>query len=81
MSISPTSEAKELQRSIYLKFYYVQKWEIIFIVGLNAAKNMHYIKKASNKSCSELNFVQKSPGHICLSPPGVELGGFSISVH
>ncbi len=31
-------------------------------------------KKASNKSCLKLNFVQKSPKCICLSPAGVELG-------
>ncbi len=28
-------------------------------LGLNAAKNTDRIKKASNKSCSKLNFVQK----------------------
>ncbi len=31
-------------------------------------------KKASNKSCSELNFIQKVSERICLSPPRVELG-------
>ncbi len=32
----------------------------------NIAKNTHYIKKVSNKSCSELNFIQKSPRvHTC----------------
>ncbi len=31
-------------------------------------------KIASNKSCLELNFLQKVSGRIRLSPPGVELG-------
>ncbi len=31
-----------------------------FTLELNTAKNTHYIKKSSNKTCSELNFVQKS---------------------
>ncbi len=31
-------------------------------------------KKASNKSCSELNYVQKSHERICLSTTGTELG-------
>ncbi len=33
-------------------------------------------KKASSKSCLELNSLQKSQGRICLSPSRVELGGF-----
>ncbi len=37
-------------------------------------------KKASNKSCLELNFVQKSLEHICLSPPGEELGAPDINM-
>ncbi len=38
---------------------------------LNAAKNTDHIKKkTSNKSCSELNFVQKSPQtHMAISCP------------
>ncbi len=33
------------------------------------AKNTHQIKKVSNKSCSELDFVQKSPrGHMSIFP-------------
>ncbi len=31
-------------------------------------------EKASMKSCGELNFLQKTQWHTCLSPPGVELG-------
>ncbi len=60
MCISFSSGASGLQRSIYLKSYNVQKWEIRFTLGLNAAKNTHYIKKPSNKNCPVFNFVQIS---------------------
>ncbi len=59
-----------------LKSYNVQKREIRFTLGINATKNTHYNKKASNKSCWELNFVQKVHECKCLSPPQVELGGY-----
>ncbi len=49
------------QRLVCLESYNVQKWEIGFTLRLNNAKITHYIKKGSNKSCLELNFVQKSP--------------------
>ncbi len=40
-----------------------------FNLGLNSAKNTHQVKKASNKSCSKLNFLQKNPGtHMSISP-------------
>ncbi len=55
--------------------YDVLEWESMFTLGLNTAKNTHYMKKGSNKSCSELNFVQKVLECICLSPPWVELLG------
>ncbi len=42
-------------------YYVVIKLQIIFNLALNAGENTYPIKKASNKSCSELNFVQKSP--------------------
>ncbi len=58
MSIYSTSGAKGLQRSVCLKAYYLQKYE--FTLGLHTAKNIQYVKKASNKGCSELNFMQKS---------------------
>ncbi len=55
--------------------YNVQKWESRFSLGLDATKNTHRIKKALNKICSKLNFVQKSQrAHMCI-PPGVGLGG------
>ncbi len=69
MSISPTSGTRGHQRSVCLKSYNVQKREIRFTLELNAAKNTHFRKNASNKSCSESNFVQKSPrAHMSISP-------------
>ncbi len=52
-------------------------YQIIFNLGLNVAKNKHHMKKASNKSCSKLNFVQKSPrAHLSIcrgsGPTGLE---------
>ncbi len=44
MSISPTNEARWLQRLSSSK-YNVLKWESRFTLGLDAAKNIHYIKK------------------------------------
>ncbi len=41
----PRSGAREHRRLIRLKSYNVQKQEIRFTLGLNAAKNTHYIKK------------------------------------
>ncbi len=46
---------------MWLKYYFVLKRKNSFKLGLNAAKNTHQIKKASNKSCLKLNFLQKSP--------------------
>ncbi len=46
-------------------------WVAVFTFnsGLNAAKSTHHTKKASNKSCSELNFLQKSPQeYMSISP-------------
>ncbi len=45
MSISPMGGAMGLQRSVCLKCYNAQKREIRFTLGLNAAKNTHYMKK------------------------------------
>ncbi len=44
MYISLTSGPRGLQRTVCLKSYNVQKWEIRFTLGLNAAKNTHYIR-------------------------------------
>ncbi len=61
ISMKPRNGARDLERLIWLKYYFVLKWQNIFNLELNTAKSMHHIKKkGSNKSCSELNFVQKS---------------------
>ncbi len=75
MSVFPRSGARGFERFPSLQNYYEQKRGSRFSLGLDAAKNTHCIKKKINKSCSKLNFVQKSPRvHMSTSPP-VELGG------
>ncbi len=59
MSIFPQSGTTRLERLIWLKYYNVQQRQIIFTLGSNAAKNTEFIKKASSKSCLELNSLQK----------------------
>ncbi len=54
---------------------------LIQSLGLTAAKNMHHMKKkASNKSCSKLNFVRKSLRRVYLSLPRVELWAQKIDM-
>ncbi len=81
MSISPIRGARGLQRSVCLKSYYVQKWEIRFTLWLNAAKNMHYMKKKLRMKVVQ-NWIsyKKVRERIYLSPPRVELGAPMISV-
>ncbi len=43
--IYPRNGARELQRFAILKYYNVQKWECIFTLELNAAKDIDYIEK------------------------------------
>ncbi len=65
MSILPRSGARRLQRLSSLKYYNTLKWENRFTLGLDTAKNTHYIKK----SCRILNFIQKSQqAHMSNSP-------------
>ncbi len=45
MFISSRSGARGLQRLPSLKYYNVQKWQSIFTLGLNSAKNTCYIQK------------------------------------
>ncbi len=52
----PRSGARGLEKLIWLK-YFVLKRKNIFNSEINTAKSMRQIKKAPNKSCSELNFV------------------------
>ncbi len=81
MSIYPQSGDRGLERLIWLKYYIALNWRITFNLGLNAAKNTHPIKKASNKSCSELNFVQKSPwAHMSIPPPEWSKGAQKIDM-
>ncbi len=68
MSISPRSGARGLEKLIWLKYNIILKRENTFALGLNAAKICITYKKASDKGCLELNFVQKSlRAHISIS--------------
>ncbi len=73
MSISPQSEARVLERYPY---YNVEKPKSRFTLGLDAAENTHCIKKKV-----QINVVRNWILYgnvckcICLSAPGVELGG------
>ncbi len=70
MSIFILNKARGLERFLSLKNNYVQKQGSRFSFGFDATKNTHRIEKALNKSCSKLNFVQKSPlVHMSISPP------------
>ncbi len=61
MSIFLMSGVRGLQRSVCLKSYNVQKHKKIHSLWGSTMPKIRIIwKKASNKSCSVLNFVQKS---------------------
>ncbi len=66
MSITHWNGVTGLIRFIWLKYYNEQKWQIIFTLGLNAAKNNDYMEKSCSKSCLELNSLQKSL-QVCMS--------------
>ncbi len=52
----------------YFKYYNVLEWEICLLWGSTLPKIRITSKKASNKSCLELNFIQKSLGvHMSIS--------------
>ncbi len=78
--MSPRSGASGIQRLSCLKYYNTLKWASRFTLGLNAAaKNTVLSKKkkknASNKSCLELNFLQKTQWtHVSISPCKWSLG-------
>ncbi len=59
MSISSSvqSGARGLERLIWLKYYIGLKLQITFTLGLNAAKNTHYIEKVSNKTAQEITIA------------------------
>ncbi len=76
MSISPCSGARGLERFTLLKYYIVQKWQITFNLGLNAAENTCHIQKSFKWKWFRIKFRKKKiHERICLSPFGVELGG------
>ncbi len=58
MSFSSKSGARRFQRLIF--WYNILKWESKFTLGLNTAEIINIIKNSSNKSCSELKFLQKT---------------------
>ncbi len=59
-SMYPKSGARGLQRFGILKCHNAPEWEYIFISSeLNTVEGIDYIEKSSNKSCVELNFIQK----------------------
>ncbi len=70
MSIFPRSGARGLERFPFLKNYYVQKRGSRFSLGLDAAKNMHRIKKSFKQKLFEIEFrTQKSSSaYVCLPP-------------
>ncbi len=75
MSIFSRSRAKGLQSLPYLKYYYIWKWKSRLTLGLNATEITDYRRKASSKSYSELNFVQKSQWvHAFISPKSGDRG-------
>ncbi len=80
MCTSPKSGTRGLERLPPLKYYSVLKQESGFTLELNAAKITDYIKNCSNKSCWELNFVQKSQqANISISPRSGIAGDFYVS--
>ncbi len=60
MFIFPWNGAGGLQRLSCLKYYNVREWENRFTLQQNAAKNIDYIEKGSNKNCPELISIQKT---------------------
>ncbi len=60
MFISPWSGTMTLERLIWLKYNIVLKLQINYIQFRLLPEVRITSKKASNESCSKLNFVQKS---------------------
>ncbi len=56
-------------------YYDVWKWRNRLTLRLNVVENTNYMKKVLNKSCLELNSLQKSQlAHMSISSQ-VEIGG------
>ncbi len=50
-------------------YYDVRKWRNRLILGVNVAENKNYTKKVLNKSCFELNSLQKNQlAHMSIPP-------------
>ncbi len=51
-------------------YYSIEKLGNRLTLVLNTAKNTNYMKKVSNKSCLDLNFLQNSHwAHVYINPP------------
>ncbi len=59
ISMYPRSGSRSSKNLTFLKYYNALEWESSITLRLNAVKNIDYIKKGSNKSCTKLNFLQK----------------------
>ncbi len=66
----------KFKKVIETSMYQYSKWESIFSLWLNAAKNTHRIKKKLKIKVVQ-NWISYKKVHerICLSPPGMEPGG------
>ncbi len=60
ISIFPGSGARGLQRLMCLKYYNLLKWKLDQFKGTMLSKLPIITKNISNKSCLDLNFLQKS---------------------
>ncbi len=60
MSSFSQSGARGLERLIWLKYYYVQKWQITFALGPNAAKNIDYEEKSFEQKLFRIKFLQET---------------------
>ncbi len=75
MSISPRSEARGLERCLFLKYYNVLKWEYMVHFLDKCCKNYQsYQKIVQIKVVRKWISYKKISERIYLSPPGVELG-------
>ncbi len=80
MSISPWSGARGLERLIWL-LYGAETAKYIQFRTECCQKYALFQKKASNESCSKLNFVQKSPRARVSTPPPLLLPRFATIVY
>ncbi len=70
MSIFPRSGARVLKGLKWLKYYNLQKRQITFTLGLNAAKNTDYMEKRFKLKLFRIKFsTKKSVGAYVYLPP------------